>query len=345
MAVSAQTISITDLRAFAFTRDNFVRGNQDHVFEHSPSAAIFLGKSLRRDSGGVRMRGMGHSTAAGGVTTRIRVRLAAHSGSKAMAGPWDTHSTAPDDNTRLAEAPWAHYSGALVISDHDKLVNRGPEALASFVQDQTEEVMTSLVDFVNGHIHTTLTIPNATNNLNTLINANNIAQTLPGATYGNYNSRGISARGTAAASVSFASGSFAAQGIADMRRAFNNASEGMKTPNVIITEHDSHERYEGALQPQERFTGAVPVADGSFQALAFRTVPVLSDPATASGAMYFLRAGMDGIYVKVLEGADFSFQPFKMATNQEVAISELQWKGQLCIANRRFNNRLSGITD
>ena len=345
MAVTAQTISRSDLRVWAFTRDRFVAGNRDHVYSHSPSVAVFFNKTLG-DYGGVRMRGAGHKVDVGGHAVLIRVRLGKHAGSKAMAGPWDTHSTSPDDNTRLAEANWKHYSGALVISEYDRAVNSGEEAMASFVEDQTESVMLSLADTLGDDMWTTASGTDDITSIDSLISAGGDAvQGLDGDTYTYYNARGLSARGTAVGSVSFSSGSFAAQGISDMRRAFNNASEGSKQPNCIFTDHQSHERYEGALQPLERFQGAVRTADGSFQALAFRTVPVLADPKVTSGYMYFLRVGSDGIQARILSPFDFRFAPFKPAANQEAFISELQWKGQIAVYDRRCNNKMTGITD
>ncbi|MHC4506297.1 MAG: phage major capsid protein [Planctomycetota bacterium] len=346
MSVTGQSISRTDLRVFAFTRDHVLEGNRDHVFSHSPTTAIFLDTTLG-DFGGVRLRGAGHRTQTGGHAVMIRVRLGKHAGDKFMAGPFDTHSVSPDENTRLAEANWVHASGALVISEYDKSVNAGEEALASFVADQTESVMLGLADTITDAIHATTITTNGVTPIDDLVHANDsLIQGLTPTDFANYHSRGVSARGTAAASISFASGSFAAQGISDLRTSFNNASEGQVQPNVGITTYANHERYEGALQPLERFQGAVRVADGSFGALAFRTVPVLADPKTASGAWYWLNVGSRGIEMIVLNPHDFRFAPFKPGANQETFVSELQWKGALIIHNRRYGcNKLTSITD
>jgi len=345
MAITAQTISRSDLRVFAFTRDKVLAGNRDHVFSHSPSLALIFNKTLG-DHGAVKMRGLGHTVDSGGNSVLIRMRLGKHTGSKAMAGPWDTHSTTPDSNTRLAEANWAHYSGALVISEYDKAVNSGQERLADFVADQTESVMLALVDTLGDDLWSTSAVSPGITNVDGLISANDSVQGLSGATYANYNSRGLSARGTAAGSISFASGSFATQGLSDMRSCFNNASEGVVQPNVIFCSYTDHERYEGALQPMERFQGAVAVADGSFQGLAFRTVPVMADPKCTAGRMYFLRIGNDGIQARILSPFDFRFAPFKPAANQEAFVSELQWKGQVIINNRvHGSNKMISITD
>ncbi|TFG64698.1 MAG: phage major capsid protein [Gemmatimonadales bacterium] len=345
MSVAAQTITRTDLRVYAATRDKVMAGTYDHVFSHDPMTAIFLSKTLG-DFGGVKLQGSGNTNQTGGAAVQIRVRLGKHSGDKRMAGAWDTHNTSPDDNNRLAEANWKHYSHALVISDTDKAINQGDEAMINFVADQTEAVMLALADTIGDDLQATAPATNAITTLDDLISAGDTVQVLNGATYDNWNCRGVSARGTAGASVDFASGSFAAQGIADMRTAFNNASEGMIKPGFIVTDYPTHERYEGTLQPLERFTGAVSTADASFQSLAFRTVPVMASPKTPGGWMWFLRTGKGGVNIKTLSGISFQFQPFKAASNQEAHVSELQWKGQLCIENRRYgNNKLTGITD
>jgi len=346
MSVTAQTISQTDLRVYAFTRDHVLRGCRDHVYNHDPVTAVFLGKDLGQ-FGGVRMRGAGKASQVGGASVQIRVRLGKHEGSKWMAGPWDTHSVTPDDNVRLAQANWIHASNAFVLTDYDKGVNRGPEAMESFVADQTESVMLSLADQVGAAIQATTPATNAITPLDYLINDTDITtvQGLTTASYTYYNSRGVSARGTAPGSVSYTSGSFAAQGIADMRTCYNNASEGTVQPNFIFTTYTVHEYYESALQPLERFQGAVKTADASFGALAFRTCPVVASPNTPSGWMWFLRVGDDGVQVKVLDGFDFNFAPFKMGSTQETYVSELQWKGQLIIHNRQYgSNKITGIT-
>ena len=345
MSVTAQSITESDLRVFAFTRNTVLDGNRDHVFSHSPTAMIFLDKSLG-DFGGVSLKGAGHRGQTGGASVQIRVRLGKHAGSAFMAGPFDNHSVSPDDNTRLGKANWIHASGALVISETDKSVNAGPDAMDSFVADQTESVMLSLVDEIADSLHDTTITANGVTPIDDLISNNDEVQTLSGANYANFNSRGVSARTTAAASISFASGSFAAQGISDLRTSYNNASEGTVQPNVGITTYANHERYEGALQPLERFQGAVRTADGSFQALAFRGTPVMADPKCASGAWYWLNVGPRGMEVIILNPHDFRFAPFKPAASQETFVSELQWKGQLIIHNRRYGcNKLTGITD
>ena len=65
MAVTAQTITRTNLREFAFTRDNERANYIDHVFSHSVALSIFANQSLG-DFGGTPLRGRGHRVEAGG---------------------------------------------------------------------------------------------------------------------------------------------------------------------------------------------------------------------------------------------------------------------------------------
>lgn len=346
MSVATQTFNRTNFREFAFTRD-FIRNKViDHVFSHSPALAIFANQTLMDSPGATPGKGSGHATQSGGHSIIIRVTLGEHAGAARSAGPFGTHNINPDDNTRFAEANWKFYTHGLAVSEHDLRINKGESAISNFLNWQTTSVMRAAANLVADDIYSLTSPATAITSLPTLISANDSVQGLAGATYDNYNARGLSAVGTAVASISFASGSFASQGLADMRTLYNNASEGMYTPTTILTDYPTHERYEGVLQPQERFQGAVGTADGSFRALAFRTVPVLADRKCNSGYMYAVRPGEDGIQLVVLEGADFAFGEFKPAANQNVMVSPLELTCQLTICNRKYgNNKMTLITD
>ena len=347
MSVQDQTFSRDNMRIFSHTSDVVRDENIDHVFSHSPSLLIFAGEALVPGAGGSPMSGRGKHTQTGGHAVVKRVRLGSHDGAKRGSGPFDTHNVAPDDNTRFAELNWKFYTHGLAVSKHDLRVNSGDAAIASFVGDQTQSVMLALADFVADDIHSTTSPANGLVALDSLISANDTVQGLNGQTYTKYNARGLSSVGTAPASVSFASGSFAAQGIADMRTSFNNASEGMIQPDVGITDYATHERYEGSLQPQERFAAPLGTGDAAFQGLAFRTKAVVADRKCASGYFYWLRVGgTDGITLEVLEGADFAFDEWKPSSNQNVMVRPLELTAALCIGNRQYGcNKMTSITD
>ena len=347
MSVSSFTLSRSNWREFSATMDVIRPEKAQLAFSHSPALAIFASETLG-DFGGVNMRGVGRNVQTGGHAILRRVTLGKHAGAARVSGPYGEHNTAPDHNTRPSEANWKFYNHGLAVAEHELRINRGDTAIASFLDEQTEEVMLALADLLADDLYASTVSSNAINSLPALIAANDSVMGLSGATYDKWNARGVSSVGTAAGSISFASGSFAAQGLSDMRRAFNNASEGMIQPNVILTEFDTVERYEASLQPQERFAGAVSVADGSFRSLAFRTVPVMPDRKCTSGNMFFLRVGdrRNGVQMDFLEGASFDFNDWKPSTNQNAMVRPLEATCQLSIGNRQFgSNKLTGITD
>lgn len=346
MSLSSQTFSRTNLREWAFTIDKRAPGVVDHIYQHSPLLAILTGKGLGQQFGSTRGQGSGAMTVSGGESLTIRVRLGTHSGAKRATGGFDTHTVSPDDNVRVATANLAFYNHAIVVSQHDLDINKGDAAIASFLDDQTESVFLALADYIADDLHATSAAANGLTPVDDLISANDSVQSLSGATYTNYNSRGLSARGTAPGSVSFTSGSFAAQGLSDLRTLTNNASDGMIEPDVHITDYATHERYEGAIQPQERYARPFGTGDAGFMGLAFRTKPVLPDPKTSSGAWYALKiGGRDGLKFETLSGNDFDFDEWKPSSNQRAMVRPLAVTGQLVIGDRRRSNKMTSITD
>lgn len=339
--VATQSLTQSVGRQYAFTRDFIQRRIWDQVFDHSPLLAMTFGRLQNASFGGVPMNGAMKETQTGGVTVMTRANLGKNTTAKTLTGPWDTVTTDPQDTVRFTQANWKHYSATVTVSEFDGLINTGPEAISSLLEHEVDNAMRSLADLVGDHLYQNGGGDRVTD-LQTIVSANNSVNQLSGATYSDWNSRGVSARGTAAASVSFASGSFAAQGIGDMRTAWLNASEGAIQPRVVLTTYDNFARYEGSLQPQERFTSPQ-IADGGFQQLAFKSAPVMPDAKCPSGEMYFLHP--DYFKVVVLSGADFRGTEFQMAEQQEAMVSKFLLKTQTIVKDRRFLNKLTGITD
>jgi hypothetical protein len=177
--------------------------------------------------------------------------------------------------------------------------------------------------------------------LEQLAAANDSVQGLNGSTYANFNARGVSARGTAVGSVSFASGSFSAQGVADMRTSYNNASEGALAPRIGLTTYSVLEFYEGAIVPQERYTSPQ-MGNLSFMNLAFKDAVVVGDPKCTSGTLYWVNPS--NCYAVALDGANFNNGEAHRAEKQEATNMQIMWKGQLVTEDRRLVNKMNGIT-
>jgi len=339
---TAQTRSFDISRdALAFTRDAIITRIFDAQFDHSPTLAMVFGRLLNADFGGVPLNGAFKDTQTGGESITHRVNLGSNSTAKTLSGPFDTVTTDPSDTVRNGWANWKHYSAVVTVSDAELLMNTGDTAISSLLEFETTNAIRSLADLVGDHLYQTGAGGTAITGIPTLINANNTADNIAQGTYAKWGSRGVSARNTAAGSVSFASGSFAAQGIADMRTAWLGCSEGAIQPRVITTTYPIFAFYEGSLQPQERFTSTT-TADGGFQQLMFKGAPVFPDVKVATQQMFFLNP--EYLKVRVLGGADFTAKPFIEAEQQEAVLSKIMLKCNTIVLDRRFGNKLTGIT-
>jgi hypothetical protein len=340
---ASQSLTRNIDRLTAFTNETVLPGVKHLQFSNDPAAWVFLGDTLDPANGSAgTLRGAGKRTYSGSTIIQVSHAVEANSTAKRMAGPWDTFDTTPQDFVRRSEANVKHYSDTITLSLTDELANRGPEVVADQLREETSNALGSLLqlcvqDVFAGSLSTAVT------GLDSLISANDSVQGLSGATYSVWNSRGNLARGTAVASITFTGGSFATRGISDFIAAYNNATEGMRSPNVILTTWDVHAFYENKLMQFERFTAGNGSATGNptFGSLAFRKAAVMASPNATSGVAYFLNT--DCIYADFLAGADFTAQPFVQASTQEAKSSELVAKFQMVIEDRRLNNKLTAI--
>lgn len=340
MSVTAQSETRNVDRILAFTRDAIEKKVRDQHFNHSPLLAAVSGEILGEFGRGM-SAGRAKRTQTGGESIVVRPNLGANTGAKRKSGPWDTNNTAPSDTVRYSRANWKFYAVPVTISDHDVRVNTGVEALSSLVEHEATNAMRSLGELVIQDIYSNSGSADAVSELPDLISANDTIQGLSGATYTDWNSRGVSARGTAVGSISFASGSFAVQGLDDFRLAYNNASEGSVTPQGIYVPWDVYSYYEAVLQPQERFTNTN-LADGGFQQLAFKAAPVFPDSYATSGTAWFLN--FDQLELVTLSGADFNMGDYVRVENQSARVAQIEFTGNWCLKGRKFNNKLTSIT-
>lgn len=337
---ASQSLTRNIDRELAFTDEALDRDVKHIQFQHSPAGFVFLAEAMNPEDGGAPLQGAGKRTQVGGQKVQINHAVEGNSTVRRMTGAWDTYDTTPQDFVRRSEASWAHASGTRVLSLTDELINTGPAAIADIQTEETFNVMGSLVEQEAEDVYSGS--GTGMTGLDSLIGANDTVQGLSGATYGRWNSRGVSARGTAAASVSFAGGAFSATGITNWRIAYNNSSEGMRQPGLMLTDWAVHQYYEAALTPQERYSAPASTGDAGFTSLQFKRAPVIADSLATSGVTYFLN--LDVVYAKVLAGADFAFQPWVHAQNQETRASELVFKGQMCVEDRRLVNKVTSQT-
>lgn len=329
-------------RTLEFTRDAILPQIWDTAFDHSPLLAMMFGRLSNARFGAVQLNGRGKQVQTGGESIVARHNLGANTTATELSGPWDTVMTDPSDTVRHSRINWRHYSATVTLSDTDLLINRGPEALSSMVEFETRNAVVSLADRAGDHLYSAGGLSTRLTDLAALISANDSVQGLSGATYTTWNSRGVSARGTAPGSISFASaGAWPTNALADMRNCWNNASEGAIHPMIILLTYTDFANFESANTSNERFMNTT-AADAGFTQLAFHSAPVFPDSKQTSGQMFQLN--FDFVRAVMLAGADFTAGPFERAEQQEARVSKIMAKMNTVMLDRRFSNKVTGIT-
>ena len=342
--MSVTTLSETRVygRDLESVRENVLPGIVAAAIDGQPALWIFAGRGANERWTEQGPMGMGKRTLPGGESIVCKVRLGKNETAKALSGGYDTYDLTPQDNVRHARYNWKQYGSAISIDEH--LIDTAGGGLAYFdiVEEEMADAVASLADHLSSHMYNNGGVSYNVNDFNSLISANDSIGGLSGATYANWNSRGVSARGTAAASVSFAGGSFATQGLSDWRTAFDNASEGgTMTPNVILTTYLLKQAYEAKIQVQERYE-PVGREDVRHLFINFGLAPVVPDPKCPTGDTYFINTNT--LHMNFLAGADFNSTPFQQPDRQRVRLSKVFATCELTCKDRKSNNRISSQT-
>jgi hypothetical protein len=314
---------------------------RDHYFDDSVITSLFLGKGLG-DYAGREMSGRGMEEQSGGESVEIRMGLGEGQAGE-LAGPWGEHGVEPSDVDRNSRALWTHYWANATINDTEVLQNRGAYAQFSLIDRQLRLAMQTVVNRVGDHIYNNSGAPNRVTDLDSLVSANNVVQGLSGAIHPDFNSRGNDRTITDPSAIDFtATGAFATNGMQDMLSGYNNATNGMEKPNVVLSDYATHEKYENSLVAQQRYTRRL-TGDSSFDNLAFKNVPYMPDDKCPADTQYFLNIG-EGVKLICLAGANFEQKDWKPAHRQEARVAEIQAKIQLVVCNRKLVNKVIDIS-
>src|SRR5574338_281517 len=171
MSIASQTITLTDLRRYAFSTDRTMKKLIWSAFSYSPALAIFANQQLG-DFGGTRLAGAGHTPDTGGVVVQKRVVLGENTGAARMVGPTGTHNLAQDNNTWIARGNYKYYSHAAVIDIQDRMANRDEYAISNFVQAESLAVVRAVGNLLANDVFSSISPATAITGLPALLSAN-----------------------------------------------------------------------------------------------------------------------------------------------------------------------------
>lgn len=210
----------------------------------------------------------------------------------------ETLETRIQDGMTIARFNWKQYAGSISITGLDKRNNQGEAAMIRLLTAKTSQTEMSLRDRMSVDAYGDGT-GNASKNLTGLAALVSSTSTVGGLSPTTFT--------WWQGDVTTSAGSFAATGVDKMRTTFNNITFGNDKPDFIVTDQTTHEFYEKALQPQERYVNTK-AADAGFINLTFKGVPVFFDRDCTTGFMYMLNSKYLNLVVH--KDADFDTGPF-----------------------------------
>jgi hypothetical protein len=260
-------------------------------------------------------------TISGGESIVVPLRYAKNATVAGYSG-YGTLDTTPQETNTAAKYNWKQVGGTVAISGKEVRQNSGKEQVINLLKEKVSVLEDSVKEYMNGKLFAASTTDSGTDphGLATIVATSGTVGGIAKATYSWWQSQ----TGTAA--------SFAANGLAEMRNIFNDCSvySAGDHPDFIITTQTVFEYYEGVLQPQERFQDSK-TADGGFQNLLFKGVPLTWDPNCTASKMYFLNTKY--LKLAVHKDADFNFSEFQEPENQDAKVAKMIWMGELCASN------------
>lgn len=255
---------------------------------------------------------------------------------------YDTLDTTPQEGIDSAEYNWKQYSASITIDGKTERQNMGATRIIKVLEAKTNQAELSLTEELTTGLFSDGT-GNGSKDLTGLE-----AMVASSGTYGGINSATYTWWQAGVESTS------EALGLAKMRTAFNTASVGGKdTPDLIVTTQTLFEKYEGLFTvvsvasttsgafstPSE---GVKKVADGGFQTMSFKGVPVVWDEQCPSGTMYFLNT--KHMKLVVHKDANFSTSDFVKPENQDARVAQILWMGNLTCNRRKSFYKLTAKT-
>lgn len=246
---------------------------------------------------------------------------------------YQTLDTTPQEGIDAAEYNWKQYSVSISISGKEERQNSGSSKIIDLLEAKTKQAEMSLTEALSEGVFS-----NGTGNGGLDLTGFEAMVAATG-TYGGINSATYTWWQSGVESTS------EALSLAKMRTAYNSASIGGKdTPTLIVTTQTLFEKYEGLLTTtiQAESAGTKKLADGGFQTLQFKGIPMVWDELCPTGTMYFLNSRH--MNLSVHKDANFETTDFVKPENQDAKVAQVLFMGNLTCDRRKSFYKLTAKT-
>lgn len=248
---------------------------------------------------------------------------------------YDTLATNQQSVLDYAQFAWKQYYSAVVISGREKRMNAGDEKVIDLITARITNAKRTLRNRISAGMYGDGT-GNGGKDLTGLAAA--IPTSTTTGTYGGINRVGnpwwqpkFQHAGTTPTSATILTGTMNPLWVQQVR--------DTDKPNLIVTDNVGYMMYQGALQPQQRFSDAATAAAG-FENIKYMTAPVVLDGGIGgncpASTMYFLNTD----YLHWRPHADANFVPLdpeaRDPVNQDAVIRLVGFMGNLTCSGQQF---------
>lgn len=229
---------------------------------------------------------------------------------------------------------WKQYYTNITITGLDLLKNAGDSQISDLVQDEMDEAEMSAPDYIGDDVYL-----DGSGNGGKAITGLRAALD-DGTTYTTYGGITRSTTlGTPGKAVSGVVNTTAATfSLSQMNTYMGQATIGNRKPNLVLTTQDLWNKWWERAQPAQRFSAGD--SRGSLAAVGFQTIEFNGAEVVVDGhcpANYVVMLNTN--FVKMVIHSKRMWEPtgWKYPTNQDTAIQQLLWAGELVVTSPRMH--------
>ena len=244
---------------------------------------------------------------------------------------YDAIDLTPQDGISAANYNWKQMAASIAISGIEEAQNRGTEAIIKLLNAKIMQAEESIKESLNDMLYAS-TVGNGGKDfqgLGFIIDASNTVGGIDPSTNTWWRS--------------YENNDAAVLTQAQMATAYNTASKGNDTPDMIVTTMSLFEKYESLLTANVRYQD-VTKANLGFQNLMFKQTPVVFDVSCPTGNMFF----MNSKYLKLtgMNGHWFNTTDFQKGTvaGVDARYALILSFGELTCSNRARQAKLTAKT-
>lgn len=288
----------------------------DNIFKGTP----FL--NMLRLKGGVELVDGGISIVRGLMYQAQQNAIGSFSG-------YDTLNTTAQDNDTSAVYPWASLYAVISIAWDEAKRNSGKHQLVNLLNRKIDEAEMSLRDMLN----TQLLAAQPASGSKDLISLTELIDVDPTADPARTDSIGAIGHANTWWRNKDATTATGTLTVSELAAMFNTVSDGHDFPSFILMDQATYEAYEATQLTYIRYMDTK-MADGAFEALAFKNTPVIWDGAcTTDSPAYFINTK----YLKLCihPEAQFVTTEFQDVDDQAAKIAKILFMGNMTCTNLR----------